>query len=276
MSSEDPLLQARLQREAQFHDTKYSSGDHTPRHYGAWPTQYVYTEMRDALGDLHGKRVLEYGCGEGWITRDLARLGGSVSAFDISPQAAENTRRVLADANMLSRCTVEVMPAEKLSYDSDFFDIAVGFAIIHHLDLPAALKELHRVLKPGGVAYFAEPLATNPAIQFYRRLTPQYRTAGRAAPGARDSSPRSLSAFRSFEHREFYLTALGAVALTYLPGGARLFPHLSAPLHRLDRRHPSHASAAGQLGLVHRAQDHQVGRVAWPCGRRHACQPVSA
>src|SRR2546430_14138878 len=44
-----------------------------------------------------------------------------------------------------------------------------------------------------------------------------------------------LSSFRSFEHREFYLTALAAVAITYAPGGSRLFPALSAPLHRLDQ-----------------------------------------
>lgn len=234
MTSKDPLLEARLQREAKFHDTKYGTGELTPRHYAAWPTQYVYTQMRDALGDLHGKRVLEYGCGEGWITRDLARLGGRVCAFDISSQAAENTKRVLADANVLDRCSVEVMPAERLSYADESFDLAVGFAIIHHLDLPAALKELHRVLKPGGVAYFAEPLATNPAIQFYRRITPQYRTADER-PLELAKLPALLGAFHSFEHREFYLTALGAVALTYLPGGARVFPRLSAPLHRLDR-----------------------------------------
>ena len=234
MSTENPLLQARLEREAQFHDDKYSSGDHTPRHYGAWPTQYVYTEMRDALGDLKGKRVLEYGCGEGWITRDLAQRGGEVCAFDISPQAAENTRGVLTRANVLERCRVDVMPAERLVYESDSFDLAAGFAIIHHLDLPSALKELHRVLKPGGVAYFAEPLATNPAIALYRRLTPQYRTADEA-PLELAKLPSLLRAFSAFEHREFYLTALGAVALTYLPGGNRLFPHVSAPLHRLDR-----------------------------------------
>jgi SAM-dependent methyltransferase len=234
MSIEDPRLEARLQREAQFHDTKYAGGDSMPRHYSAWPTQYVYTEMRDALGDLRGKRVLEYGCGEGWITRDLARRGATVCAFDISPQAAENTRRVLTDAQLLEQCTVGVMPAERLAYEDESFDLAVGFAIIHHLDLVPALKELHRVLKPGGAAYFAEPLATNPLIQVYRRMTPQFRTADER-PLELNKLPALLSAFQSFEHREFYLTALGAVALTYLPGGTRIFPRVSAPLHRLDR-----------------------------------------
>jgi SAM-dependent methyltransferase len=234
MSKQDPLLEARLQREAQFHDTKYGGGNSYPRHYAALPTQYVYTQMRDSLGDLHGKRVLEYGCGEGWITRDLVRLGGNVCAFDISPQAAENTRRTLAVGNLLDRCSVDVMPAERLTYEPESFDIAVGFAIIHHLDLVKALAELHRVLKPGGVAYFAEPLATNPLIQLYRRMTPQFRTPDEQ-PLVLSRLPSLLSSFRAFEHREFYLTALGAVALTYAPGGLRFFPLLSAPLHRLDQ-----------------------------------------
>jgi SAM-dependent methyltransferase len=191
MDSKDGSLEARLQREAQFHDTKYAGGDLYPRHYAAWPTQYVYTQMRDSLGDLHGKRVLEYGCGEGWITRDLARLGGEVCAFDISPQAAANTKRLLSDTNLLDRCSVGVMPAENLTYDAESFDLAVGFAIIHHLDLGKALTELHRVLKPGGSAYFAEPLATNPLIQLYRRLTPQFRTPSAPSNIGSFTSPRS-------------------------------------------------------------------------------------
>ena len=155
MSSQDPLLEARLQREAQFHDAKYGGADLYPRHYAARPTQYVYAQLRACLGDLHGKRVLEYGCGEGWITRDLARMGGQVCAFDISPQAAENTRGVLAAEGLLDRCRVEVMPAESLVYEPESFDVAVGFAIIHHLDLVKALAELHRVLNP--VAWAISP-----------------------------------------------------------------------------------------------------------------------
>ena len=234
MSSKDPLLQARLERETEFHDRKYGGGDLYPRHYAAGPTQYVYSQLRDSLGDLHGKRVLEYGCGEGWITRDLARLGDNVCAFDISPQAAQSTRVTLSDAQLLDRCSVDVMPAERLTYAAESFDVAVGFAIIHHLDLVKAFVELHRVLKPGGTAWFAEPLATNPLIQLYRKLTPQYRTPDEE-PLTLSQLPSLLARFSSFKHQEFYLTALGAVALTYLPGGMRLFPPLSAKLHRVDR-----------------------------------------
>lgn len=233
MNPQDSGLDARLEREARFHDSKYGGDDKMPRHYAAHPTQYVYLQMRTALGNLTGKRVLEYGCGEGWITTDLARLGGTVCAFDISTQAVETTNRTLAAQDLLERCCIEVMPAERLTYANESFDVAVGFAIIHHLDLVNALAELHRVLKPGGVAYFAEPLATNPLIHLYRALTPQFRTADEQ-PLRLGKLPTLLSSFTSFEHREFYLTALGAIALTYVPGGMRIFPELSATLHRVD------------------------------------------
>ncbi len=233
MTQSDPTLSARLEREARFHDAKYGEGEKTPRHYATAPTQYVYERMRDMLGDLRGRHVLEYGCGEGWITRDLARMGAAVSAFDISPQALEKTKDVLGP-ELARRCQLGVMPAETLVYPADSFDLAVGFAIIHHLDLPRALAELHRVLKPGGVAYFAEPLATNPAIQLYRRLTPQFRTADER-PLVLAELPQLLSAFSGFAHQEYYLSALGALLLAYVPGGMRLFPSFSRTLHRVDR-----------------------------------------
>ncbi len=231
--SHDPSLDARLEREAKFHDTKYDGGE-SPRHYSVSPSNFIYDQMRAAFGDLSGKCVLEYGCGSGWMTHDLVALGGQISAFDISPQAVQNTQASLAAAGVSDRCSVDVMPAERLAYPAETFDVAVGFAIIHHLDVPRAFEELHRVLKPGGVAYFAEPLATNPLIRAYRRLTPQFRTIDEQ-PLVLGELSSLLSSFSSYEHREFYLTALGAIALTYVPGGARLFPGLSAALHRVDR-----------------------------------------
>ena len=98
------------------------------------------------------------------------------------------------------------MPAERLSYSDSVFDLAVGFAIIHHLDLKPALAELHRVLKPGGVAFFAEPLGTNPAIQLYRRLTPQFRTederpsCSRSFPVCWERLSRTSTANTSLRH----------------------------------------------------------------------------
>jgi len=226
-------LAERLTREAQFHDEKYSGMDRYPRHYALVPTQYVYEKLRELMGDLTGRHVLEYGCGEGWTTLDLGRRAGHVSAFDISPQAIENAQRSVASAGLESRCTLKVMPAERLDFPDSTFDVALGFAILHHLDMEPALAELHRVLRPGGIAYFAEPLATNPLIQLYRRLTPQYRTPDER-PLYLKELPALLARFSSHEHREFFLCALPALGLAHIPGGPRIYPAVSRGLHRVD------------------------------------------
>lgn len=227
-------LAERHRAEAVFHDRKYATGDSMPRHYRVDPTYPVFQRMMSMLGDnLAGKRVLEYGCGTGWITTQLAERGGAVTAFDISPEAVAQTRAALAARNLLSRCETVVMPGERLAYDDNSFDVAVGFAILHHLDLPLALSQLRRVLKPGGHAFFAEPLASNPLIKAYRRLTPQYRTP--------DETPIDLMALRAqlrsfsrFEHHDQLLLASAALACCYVPGLTGLAPSLQRLLMHVD------------------------------------------
>lgn len=227
-------LEERLVREAQFHDAKYTGADLYPKHYSVRPTHYVYEQMRIMMGKIEDKHVLEYGCGEGWITLDLATAGATISAFDISAQAVENTRTILTKNELTGCCSLDVMPAEKLNYADNTFDMAVGFAIIHHLDLNKALTELYRVLRPGGVAYFAEPLGTNPLIQLYRKFTPQFRTEDER-PLVLSELPELLKDFASYHHKEYFLTALAAIGLIYLPGGISLYPILSKGFHKLDK-----------------------------------------
>jgi len=226
-------LGRRHSAEAEFHDKKYGAGDGYPRHYAVAPTYPIYRRMLTMVGNVSDKAVLEYGCGEGWISKDLAQAGARLSAFDISLEAVARTRDLLAGAGVASRCSIEQMGAEKLRYADDSFDAAVGFAILHHLDLEMALAELHRVLKPGGVAFFAEPLGTNPLINLYRRLTPQYRTPDEAPLDLRSLTPR-LSHFRQVAHTDYYVTALASVGLAYVPLGRHLFPAANRILMKFD------------------------------------------
>jgi len=57
----------------------------------------------------------------------------------------------------------------------DFADriFVFGPGILHHLDYDKAMSELHRVLKPGGAVLFTEPLGHKPAVERYRRHTPE-------------------------------------------------------------------------------------------------------
>ena len=124
------------------------------------------------LGDLRGKRVIEYGCGLGKLTVLLARSGAHVSAFDLSEQSVDVARRRAQMTGVEDRITFQVSAGEQLPYDDGAFDIAFGKAVLHHLDAVAGARELARVLRPGGRAAFSEPLGTNPVVQFVRDYVP--------------------------------------------------------------------------------------------------------
>ena len=233
MAKQSSDLQQRFESEKAFHDAKYSGDDKYPLHYKANPTLEVYNRMKAVMGDLRGKRLLEYGCGEGWTTCDFAKEGAIVDAFDISEQGVNNPRAVLTKAGVEDRCTIRQMAAEQLDYPSDAFDIAVGFAILHHLDVKRALTDLHRVLKPGGRAIFAEPLGTNPVINLYRKMTPQFRTPDET-PLVLKTLRQQASQFSSFSHKEVYFTSLAALALLYVPVANKAFSPVNRALCRFD------------------------------------------
>ncbi len=123
-----------------------------------------------ALGPLAGRRVLDYGCGHGMAAVVLARQGALVTAFDLSAgYVRETLRRAQANGVTLQACTAN---AEALPFADASFDLVWGSAILHHLDLPTALRELRRVLTPQGRAVFCEPWGGNPFLEFARRSLP--------------------------------------------------------------------------------------------------------
>jgi 2-polyprenyl-3-methyl-5-hydroxy-6-metoxy-1,4-benzoquinol methylase len=161
------------------------------------------------LGDLRDKEVLEYGCGLGTMTTLLAKSGARVSAFDISPVSIAVARRRAELHGVDDRIEFVVSEAERLPYDAGRFEVAVGRAVLHHLEVAQAGPELHRVLCDGGKAAFSEPMGTNPVIAFARDHLPY---PGKNPRGA--DVPLSYEAIAAWErpfseanHREVQLLA---------------------------------------------------------------------
>jgi SAM-dependent methyltransferase len=136
----------------------------------------------ESLGDVRGKRVLDYGCGHGMAAVVLARHEAVVTAFDLSPGYVREAARRAAANGVRVECLVA--NGEALPFPDRSFDAVWGCAILHHLDLAEAGRELRRVLRPGGVAVFCEPWAGNPVLEFARRRLP-YPGKGRT----RDERP---------------------------------------------------------------------------------------
>lgn len=120
-----------------------------------------------------GATVLDYGCYEGYETRKYLDYGAShVCGIDISNEAIDRARA----GSCGEKAEFLVADAHHLPFEREFFDLVVGRAILHHLELRTAYLELARVLKPGGLALFVEPLRGNPLSKLVRLLTPKART----------------------------------------------------------------------------------------------------
>jgi len=113
-----------------------------------------------------GMSVLELGCGAGYFTRELARSGADIVAIDVSPELLEIARSNCSAPNV----RYEIQNAYELSYPDAGFDSVVGSSVLHHLEIEEALREIYRVLKPGGTICFTEPNMLNPQIAIQKNV----------------------------------------------------------------------------------------------------------
>ena len=136
-------------------------------------------EAISAAGDLRGLRVLDYGCGYGGLGLYLSSKGAQVWGFDFSRPAIETANKAAQRYGLNAEFTQ--MDAVALTYPDEFFDLVMGFGVLHHvIKYPQADVHLLRVLKPGGRAIFHETLWDNPLINFARRFTAEHADAGDA------------------------------------------------------------------------------------------------
>ena len=108
----------------------------------------------------------------------LARRGARVTAFDLSGGYLTEARR-RAEANGVAVNFVQA-DGERLPFADASFDRVWGNAILHHVDMRVAARELRRVLRPGGHAVFCEPWGGNPLLRWVRRSLP-YQGKSRTA-----------------------------------------------------------------------------------------------
>ena len=183
------------------------------------------------MGDLAGRRVLDYGCGRGKFALLLAARGAQVIGIDISKEVFTRVARGKGQGS--GQVQFVVGDAHQTGLASGLFDFVVGNGILHHLDVTRSYREVHRLLKPGAKAFFVEPLASHPLLRAIRALTPSART--------RDEHPLRFadidgarSIFSCVEHRELFLLSVAIFPLAlFSPRTASLLLALLRPLDQL-------------------------------------------
>lgn len=101
--------------------------------------------------DVQGKTVLELGCGIGSDLLSFARNGANVIGLDLTPKHIELARKLFEVYGLPAEFLIG--DAENLSIPSDSVDLVYSFGVLHHTpNIDKAVAEIHRVLKPGGLA----------------------------------------------------------------------------------------------------------------------------
>ncbi len=133
-----------------------------------FPLEYSYY----LLGDVRGKRVLDFGCGSGENSLLIARRGAKVLGMDISESLIRVARQRLAVNGIDSNVHFFSASAHDIALADESVDVVYGMAILHHLELPLVAREVKRILRKGGRAIFQEPVRNSKFIKFVRKLIP--------------------------------------------------------------------------------------------------------
>jgi ubiquinone/menaquinone biosynthesis C-methylase UbiE len=128
--------------------------------FGATARAYLESETHATGDDLEllaqevaaipKAAVLDLGCGAGHASFAVAPHAASVTAYDLTPEMLAVVEREAVTRNLRNVATVQGM-AEELPFPEAHFDCVISRYSAHHWhDVPAALREVRRVLKPGG------------------------------------------------------------------------------------------------------------------------------
>jgi 2-polyprenyl-3-methyl-5-hydroxy-6-metoxy-1,4-benzoquinol methylase len=207
------------------------------RNLGGWTGELV---LLNALGDLNGKRVLEYGCGQGRLSVLMAKRGARVTSLDLGPDLVKLASRVA----QLNGVTIEYIVGDisQAHFSPGSFDLVVGDSILHHLTVKGArmaIEQAFKALRSGGCAFFLEPVENSPTFEFLQNLVPLkgYRPSILNRKAWKDFLARADD--RSMSDREFR-EAIGEFARVDLHHMgltvrlARVFKALERPLEAID------------------------------------------
>jgi len=125
-------------------------------------------------------RLLDVGCGPAVMEEALAARGFVVHGIDLSVRMIEEGRRRIA-ARGVKGCTLEVGDVTRLGGAEGFYDAVLAMGVLEYLpDYGPALREMHRVLRPGGTLVLTVPSRISPYHAVRRAWSALAALAGRA------------------------------------------------------------------------------------------------
>ena len=171
MSAENSTLKERVHRFWQEHPcgTKFADAEPGSRRFYDLVEDHRYQKewhipAAARFAASKNLRVLEVGCGLGTDGAQFAKAGAEYTGIDLTQAAVDLAKRRFEVFDLPG--SFRVADAEHLDFPDNSFDLVYSHGVLHHTpDTPAAVREIHRVLRPGGQA----------VVMLYHRNSYNYR-----------------------------------------------------------------------------------------------------
>jgi ubiquinone/menaquinone biosynthesis C-methylase UbiE len=231
-------------------------------------SEYKYDRVKGRIVDMmepkRGQSILDLGCGNGYFLLEIQRrFSPQVADLTCLGMDASKHNVMNFEAKLQSQQTTNVYPVlgtgERLPFESNSIDVVVSSEVLEHIgDKEAAIREVHRVLAPGGTFLFTTPSASALRnwdialwpLRMIRRLS-QFRLRRRGEEGSYDEPIKKeeyaailgRAAYDEFELRSEQM--LNDEIISYLPGpllngyisSTRFFEGKSALMRKLFGLH---------------------------------------
>jgi 2-polyprenyl-3-methyl-5-hydroxy-6-metoxy-1,4-benzoquinol methylase len=177
----------------------------------------------DDLALAPGSRVLEVGCGAGFLSVALAQRELCVHAIDSTETMVELTRKQAAESGVTELLSADAGDVYELAFEDDSFDLVTALGVIPWLERPElAIREMARVTRPGGHVLLTDgnQVALNLLLDPWKNpaLTPLRRSVKGMLErvGLLHQSPKPIMA--TFHDRRFIDEALASAELIKIKG----------------------------------------------------------
>jgi ubiquinone/menaquinone biosynthesis C-methylase UbiE len=166
--SNDPGREAEFDAYAEQYDRLLNDSIRLSGESGEYFTEYKIRDLArlwQSLGRGHEiPQILDFGAGVGASIPSLQRHfpGATLTCADVSPRSLQLAERRFGSAAAFVVCSGSTLP-----FPDDTFDLAFAACVFHHIppeSQAGVLRELHRVLRPGGALLLYEHNAWNPVV----------------------------------------------------------------------------------------------------------------
>jgi len=157
LSIQDRVKRENLHGKAILQGNEANWGWHTPagKIRQGRRTEFL---IRECSGLSENPKVLEVGCGTGVFTTYIFDVYKDLTGIDISESLIEVGRQRFPGVSL------QLQDIHKTTFPDETFDLILGCNVLHHLDWDIALREMNRILRPGGQIRFSEPNLANPQV----------------------------------------------------------------------------------------------------------------